>query len=39
MPDQAFNVGDSFDVTWKQFTDGLAMGLGCSKAAGACRIR
>ena len=30
-PGQAFNVTDGLDVTWKQFTDGLADGLGCSK--------
>jgi ornithine--oxo-acid transaminase len=29
---QAFNISDGLDVTWKQFTDGLAEGLGCSKA-------
>jgi nucleoside-diphosphate-sugar epimerase len=28
-PGQAFNVSDGLDVTWKQFTDGLADGLGC----------
>jgi nucleoside-diphosphate-sugar epimerase len=28
-PGQAFNVSDGLDVTWKQFTDGLASGLGC----------
>jgi nucleoside-diphosphate-sugar epimerase len=28
---QAFNVSDGLDVTWKQFTDGLADGLGCSE--------
>lgn len=27
----AFNVSDGLDVTWKQFTDGLAGGLGCSR--------
>ncbi|MFZ0089863.1 MAG: aminotransferase class III-fold pyridoxal phosphate-dependent enzyme [Solirubrobacteraceae bacterium] len=26
---EAFNVSDGLDVTWKQFTDGLAAGLGC----------
>ncbi len=26
----AFNVSDGLDVTWKQFTDGLADGLGCA---------
>jgi ornithine--oxo-acid transaminase len=30
-PGQAFNVSDGLDVTWKQFTDGLAHGLGCSE--------
>jgi acetylornithine/succinyldiaminopimelate/putrescine aminotransferase/nucleoside-diphosphate-sugar epimerase len=29
---QAFNVTDGLDVTWKQFTDGLAEGLGCRQA-------
>jgi ornithine--oxo-acid transaminase len=28
---QAFNASDGLDVTWKQFTDGLAKGLGCSR--------
>jgi len=28
---QAFNVSDGLAVTWKEFTDGLAEGLGCSK--------
>ena len=28
---QAFNASDGLDVTWKQFTDGLAEGLGCSE--------
>jgi nucleoside-diphosphate-sugar epimerase len=28
-PGNAFNVSDGLDVTWKQFTDGLAEGLGC----------
>jgi nucleoside-diphosphate-sugar epimerase len=27
---QAFNASDGLDVTWKQFTDSLAEGLGCS---------
>ncbi len=27
-PSQAFNVTDGLDVTWRQFTDGLAGGLG-----------
>jgi ornithine--oxo-acid transaminase len=30
-PGQAFNVSDGLDVTWKQFTDGLARGLDCSE--------
>ena len=30
-PGHAFNVSDGLDVTWKEFTDGLAEGLGCSK--------
>jgi nucleoside-diphosphate-sugar epimerase len=29
-PGQAFNASDGLDVTWKEFTDGLAEGLGCS---------
>ncbi len=29
-PGNAFNVSDGLDVTWKQFTDGLAEGLGYS---------
>jgi ornithine--oxo-acid transaminase len=28
---QAFNASDGLDVTWKEFTDGLASGLGCSQ--------
>jgi nucleoside-diphosphate-sugar epimerase len=28
-PGNAFNVSDGLAVTWKQFTDGLADGLGC----------
>ena len=32
-PGQAFNVTDGLDVTWRQFTDGLADGLGCSQGA------
>jgi ornithine--oxo-acid transaminase len=28
---QAFNASDGLDVTWKEFTDGLARGLGCSQ--------
>jgi nucleoside-diphosphate-sugar epimerase len=28
---QAFNACDGLDVTWKEFTDGLATGLGCSR--------
>jgi ornithine--oxo-acid transaminase len=31
-PGQTFNVSDGLDVTWRQFTDGLAEGLGCAKA-------
>jgi nucleoside-diphosphate-sugar epimerase len=27
----AFNVSDGLGITWKEFTDGLAEGLGCSK--------
>jgi acetylornithine/succinyldiaminopimelate/putrescine aminotransferase/nucleoside-diphosphate-sugar epimerase len=30
-PGQAFNASDGLDVTWKQFTDGLAEGLGCKE--------
>jgi len=30
-PGHAFNVSDGLDVTWKEFTDGLAKGLGCSQ--------
>jgi ornithine--oxo-acid transaminase len=30
-PGQAFNVSDGLDVTWREFTDGLAEGLGCAK--------
>ncbi|HTB69897.1 MAG TPA: aminotransferase class III-fold pyridoxal phosphate-dependent enzyme [Solirubrobacteraceae bacterium] len=30
-PGQAFNVSDGLDVTWREFTDGLAEGLGCSR--------
>ncbi len=29
---EAFNVTDGLDVTWKQFTDDLAAGLGCRPA-------
>jgi nucleoside-diphosphate-sugar epimerase len=29
-PGQAFNVTDGLAVTWKEFTAGLAAGLGCS---------
>jgi nucleoside-diphosphate-sugar epimerase len=29
---EAFNVTDGIDVTWKQFTDDLADGLGCAHA-------
>jgi nucleoside-diphosphate-sugar epimerase len=28
-PGQAFNITDGLDVTWRQFTDDLARGLGC----------
>ena len=28
-PGQAFNVSDGLDITWKEFTDGLAKGIGC----------
>jgi acetylornithine/succinyldiaminopimelate/putrescine aminotransferase/nucleoside-diphosphate-sugar epimerase len=28
-PGQAFNVSDGLAVTWKEFTDGLAEGMGC----------
>jgi ornithine--oxo-acid transaminase len=28
----AFNVTDGLDVTWKEFTGGLAAGLGCANA-------
>ena len=28
-PGQAFNISDGLDITWKQFTDDLAEGLGC----------
>ena len=28
---QAFNVSDGLDITWKEFTNGLAKGLGCSQ--------
>jgi nucleoside-diphosphate-sugar epimerase len=31
-PGHAFNITDGLDVTWKEFTDGLAKGLGCSQA-------
>ncbi len=31
-PGHAFNASDGLDVTWKEFTDGLADGLGCSPA-------
>jgi nucleoside-diphosphate-sugar epimerase len=30
-PGHAFNVSDGLDITWKEFTDGLAKGLGCSQ--------
>jgi len=28
-PGHAFNISDGLDITWKQFTDGLARGLNC----------
>jgi nucleoside-diphosphate-sugar epimerase len=28
-PSQSFDISDGVDVTWKQFTDDLARGLGC----------
>ncbi len=31
-PGQAFNVCDGLAITWKQFTDDLADGLGCRQA-------
>jgi ornithine--oxo-acid transaminase len=30
-PGNAFNVSDGLDVTWREFTNGLAEGLGCSR--------
>jgi nucleoside-diphosphate-sugar epimerase len=30
-PGHAFNACDGLDVTWRQFTDSLAEGLGCSQ--------
>jgi len=30
-PGHTFNVSDGLGITWKEFTDGLAEGLGCSK--------
>jgi nucleoside-diphosphate-sugar epimerase len=30
-PGKAFNISDGLDVTWRQFTDSLADGLGFSK--------
>ena len=30
-PGRAFNVSDGLDVTWREFTDGLAEGLGFSR--------
>lgn len=30
-PGLTFNVTDGLDITWKELTDGLAEGLGCSK--------
>ncbi|HWF53470.1 MAG TPA: aminotransferase class III-fold pyridoxal phosphate-dependent enzyme [Solirubrobacteraceae bacterium] len=31
-PGEAFNVSDGLDVTWRQFVDDLAVGLGCRPA-------
>jgi acetylornithine/succinyldiaminopimelate/putrescine aminotransferase/nucleoside-diphosphate-sugar epimerase len=30
-PGHAFNITDGLDITWKEFTNGLARGLGCSQ--------
>jgi ornithine--oxo-acid transaminase len=30
-PGQAFNVSDGLPVTWREFTDSLAEGLGCAR--------
>jgi ornithine--oxo-acid transaminase len=30
-PGETFNVSDGLDVTWREFTDGLAEGLGCAR--------
>jgi nucleoside-diphosphate-sugar epimerase len=30
-PGHAFNISDGLGVTWKEFTNGLAKGLGCSQ--------
>jgi ornithine--oxo-acid transaminase len=30
-PGRAFNISDGLDITWREFTDGLAAGLGYSK--------
>jgi nucleoside-diphosphate-sugar epimerase len=30
-PGQAFNITDGLEITWKEFTDGLAHGLGCDE--------
>jgi acetylornithine/succinyldiaminopimelate/putrescine aminotransferase/nucleoside-diphosphate-sugar epimerase len=30
-PGNAFNVSDGLPITWREFTDGLAEGLGCAK--------
>ncbi|MHB8234428.1 MAG: aminotransferase class III-fold pyridoxal phosphate-dependent enzyme, partial [Solirubrobacteraceae bacterium] len=30
-PGHAFNVSDGLGVTWREFTDGLAEGLGCER--------
>ena len=32
-PGQAFNVSDGLAITWRDFTDGLAAGLGCAKVS------
>jgi nucleoside-diphosphate-sugar epimerase len=31
-PGQAFNVVDGVDLSWRQFVDGIADGLGCARA-------
>jgi nucleoside-diphosphate-sugar epimerase len=30
-PGHAFNISDGLQITWKEFTDGLASGLGCDE--------